>query len=139
MSDKVTQEAKDLANEVGLSVQPDPVANDRPSAHDLVAVDLMKRKEFGLRKYGTLLQAGNGRDSLQDAYEEALDLMVYLRTLIEERTQEKELKEKICKIINEHCPYFTEKEYIEAYRPACGQDMALWQIVEDLREVLKKS
>ena len=31
------------------------------------------------------LQAFNGRDSLKDAYEEALDLCVYLRTAIYEK------------------------------------------------------
>jgi hypothetical protein len=53
--------------------------------HDLVAVDLQERKQFGLRKYGTTLTAGNGRDPFVDAYEEALDLCVYLRQVIEER------------------------------------------------------
>lgn len=33
-------------------------------------------------KYGTHLQAGNGRDHLQDAYEEALDLALYLKAEI---------------------------------------------------------
>lgn len=65
--------------------QPLPIPNDRPSAHDLVAADLAARKAHGLRKYGSLLQAFNGRDSLRDAYEEALDLCVYLRTLLEEQ------------------------------------------------------
>jgi hypothetical protein len=53
--------------------------------HDLVADDLRERKAFGLRKYGTTLTTHNGRDPLVDAYEEALDLCVYLRQAIEER------------------------------------------------------
>lgn len=53
--------------------------------HDLVCEDMQKRKQFGLSKYGTLLQAGNGRDALQDAYDEVLDLAVYLRQAIAER------------------------------------------------------
>jgi hypothetical protein len=40
---------------------------------------------LGVRKYGTPLQAHNGRDGLMDAYQEALDLAVYLRQLIAER------------------------------------------------------
>ncbi|AVP71255.1 hypothetical protein [Prescottella equi] len=71
----------------GLNNLPAPVANDGPSAHDLVSVDLQQRKEFGLGKYGTTLQPGNGRDSLLDAYEEVLDLAVYLRNAIEERNR----------------------------------------------------
>jgi hypothetical protein len=61
-----------------------PVHNDGPSMHDLVAEDMMARKAHGLRKYGTILQAHNGRSALQDAYEEACDLCVYLRQKIEE-------------------------------------------------------
>lgn len=62
-----------------------PAVTDGPSMHDLVVADMLKRKVFGLGKYGTLLQAGNGRDALKDAYEEVLDLAVYLRQAIEER------------------------------------------------------
>lgn len=47
--------------------------------HDLVIKDMEARKGFGLEKYGTILQAHNGRNPLKDAYEEVLDLAVYLR------------------------------------------------------------
>lgn len=62
-----------------------PVKNDQPAIQDLVIQDIEARKLVGLRKYGTLLQAGNGRDALQDAYEEALDLCQYLRQALAER------------------------------------------------------
>jgi hypothetical protein len=52
---------------------------------DLVIEDIEARKKVGLERYGTLLQAHNGRDALMDAYQEALDLAVYLRQAIEER------------------------------------------------------
>jgi hypothetical protein len=58
-----------------------------PSAHDLVIKDMEDRKAFGLQKYGTLLQHDNGRDHLVDAYQEVLDLAVYLRNEIERRKQ----------------------------------------------------
>lgn len=61
-----------------------PTPNDGPSCHDLVIKDLEERKQFGLRKYGSLLQPNNGRSFLQDAYEEALDLCAYLRGKLEE-------------------------------------------------------
>jgi hypothetical protein len=51
----------------------------------LVIGDLEARREFGVKKYGTPLQAFNGRDALMDAYQEALDLVVYIRQVIEER------------------------------------------------------
>lgn len=65
--------------------QPLPLPNDRPAIQDLVIADILKRKELGIRRYGTPLQAGNGRNALLDAYEEALDLAVYLRQALEER------------------------------------------------------
>lgn len=85
MSDRLPSESeKKLAEELGVPYQEPPKSNDNKSAHDLVIEDMAARKQFGLKKYGTLLQPGNGRDALQDAYEEALDLCVYLRTKIEE-------------------------------------------------------
>ena len=39
---------------------------------------------MGIEKYGTVLQPNNGRNALVDAYQEALDLAVYLRQRIEE-------------------------------------------------------
>lgn len=44
-----------------------------------VIADLMARKRLGIERYGVALQAFNGRDMGRDAYEEALDLAVYLR------------------------------------------------------------
>ena len=69
----------------GYGSQSKPIPTDEPSAHDLVIEDVKQRKESGLKKYGTTLQASNGRDHLQDAYEEALDLCVYLRIELERR------------------------------------------------------
>jgi len=65
--------------------QPPPKKRESIPIWDLVIKDMYVRNEFGKKKYGVALQANNGRDSLQDAYEEALDLAVYLRQTIEER------------------------------------------------------
>jgi hypothetical protein len=62
-----------------------PVVNDRPFVQDLVIADIESRKALGIKKYGTLLLSGNGRDLLLDAYEEALDLVIYLRGALDER------------------------------------------------------
>lgn len=40
--------------------------------------DLEARSAFGEAKYGTRLRAWNGRDAAVDAYQEALDLLMYL-------------------------------------------------------------
>lgn len=62
-----------------------PVPNKLEPVWYLVIKDMNKRNEFGRKKYGTPLQPFNGRDVLKDAYEEALDLVVYLRQAIYER------------------------------------------------------
>lgn len=51
----------------------------------LVLADLSGRIAKGRAEYGEPLTTHNGRDALQDAYEEALDLALYLRQAIAER------------------------------------------------------
>lgn len=65
-----------------------PVINDYPTIQPLVVKDIEARMTVGLARYGTLLQPHNGRDMLRDAYDEALDLVVYLRGCIYERDGE---------------------------------------------------
>jgi hypothetical protein len=65
--------------------QPLPVKNGNPSIQDLVIADMEARKAIGLKRYGTLLQAGNGRDFLKDTYEELLDACNYIRGVMYER------------------------------------------------------
>lgn len=65
--------------------EPEPIKNDKPACWDLVMADIEQRDEFGLRKYGTRLQPGNGRDVLMDLYQELLDAVVYCRQAIYER------------------------------------------------------
>lgn len=64
--------------------EPDPVATGGPAIWDLVIADMHERDQSGRAKYGTPLQAGNGRDALVDAYQEALDLAVYMRQAMAE-------------------------------------------------------
>jgi hypothetical protein len=64
--------------------EPQPVGNGTPVT-ELVITDLRARSAYGVKKYGTVLRTNNGRDALMDAYQEALDLVQYLRQAIEER------------------------------------------------------
>lgn len=69
--------------------QPDPTPNGGEPMWDKVIefcagrlpasliADMQARDALGRERYGTPLQAHNGRDALQDAYDEALDLCVY--------------------------------------------------------------
>lgn len=65
--------------------QPSPKKRRGRPIWELVIADMRERDAMGARKYGTRLRAGDGRDSLVDAYQEVLDLAVYLRKAIEER------------------------------------------------------
>lgn len=68
------------------AAQPQPAPKGKGKAIlPLVIADLESRAVMGLKKYGTLLRARNGRDAVMDAYQEALDLVMYLRQAIEER------------------------------------------------------
>ena len=50
--------------------------------------DFKRRAEMGKAQYGTYLETQNGRDALVDAYQEALDLCMYLKQTIMERDAE---------------------------------------------------
>lgn len=98
-----------MSNVADYTKQPKPITQDSPGMHDLAIADISKaldnssipdselpailgviaeleeRREFGLKKYETLLQANNGRNAVRDALDEALDLVVYMRQIIAER------------------------------------------------------
>lgn len=109
-----------VSNEGTISLndpQPDPIKGTGRSIWNLVLDDMQERDKTGLKKYGTRLRANNGRDALVDAYQEALDLVVYLRQAIEEKPAQTASE-----------PFFSRSEL-----------SALWDIVEECRLVLKKS
>lgn len=64
--------------------EPAPTDGEGHAIWDLVIADMRERDAFGREKYGKPLRAGDGRRTLRDAYQEALDLTVYLRRAIYE-------------------------------------------------------
>lgn len=65
-----------------------PTPNQNPAIYDLLIADMQNKDRAGAQKYGTRLQGFNGRNALVDAYQEVLDLAVYLRQKIWEETGE---------------------------------------------------
>ena len=79
--------------------EPAPIRTDEPHIWDLVIediqikaiaglrepiiADMRARDAMGFERYGAHLQASNGRNPLVHAYQEALDLTVYLRQALE--------------------------------------------------------
>lgn len=64
--------------------QPAPTEGDSVVLNHVIQ-DLITKAEDGKLKYGTYLMTNNGRDALIDAYQEALDLCMYLRQALLER------------------------------------------------------
>lgn len=73
--------------------QPQPVENNNSFIADLVIADMKARKELGIKRYAVALQAFNGRDALQDLYEEQLDQIIYTKQwMVEKEGIKKHLK-----------------------------------------------
>jgi len=71
---------------IATVIQRAPKGRGTPITELLIA-DLQERQRMGIAKYGEALMAFNGRDALVDAYQELIDLLVYLRQSMEEIQQ----------------------------------------------------
>ena len=67
----------------------------------MVVKDMLERNEDGAKKYNRYLQTDCPDNMLQHAYEEALDLAVYLKTQIEKQKAQSREALKIEKVNNE--------------------------------------
>ena len=70
------------------------MASDNPTL-DGVVKDLVDRAEVGFKKYGRYLHENEADNMLQHAYEEALDLAMYLKTEINRKQKGRELAEAL--------------------------------------------
>lgn len=73
-----------IQDHANSKAQPAPTPG-RESVTDAVVADLQTRREHGKLKYNTELQTHNGRDAMVDAYQEALDLVLYFKQALMER------------------------------------------------------
>jgi hypothetical protein len=64
--------------------EPMPIGG-KTTVWPLVVEDIKNRNVVGIMKYGTPLKTNNMRDALMDAYQEALDLCMYLKQVLIER------------------------------------------------------
>jgi hypothetical protein len=85
--------------------QPMPVVNDRPAVQDQLIVEIERRKKIGVERYGTLLQPFNGRSAIRDAFEESLDLTIYLRQVLAEQDEVAERTRHIRDLLDPPKPY----------------------------------
>jgi hypothetical protein len=76
----------DKHDDGGLTGQPKPTGDEsQVDDQSLVIEDMQARRDYGLRKYGQTHQPYNGRNTLQDLYEELLDAALYTRSLLRAR------------------------------------------------------
>ncbi len=86
-----------------LNIQEKSHTGIGPSIASLIAQDIQKRSDYGKEKYGEELKAFNDRDSLVDAYQEALDLAAYLKQSLLEAKSKKILND----LANNKCLQYT--------------------------------
>lgn len=101
---------------------PEPAPRDGVgiAVWDLVVKDMRERDRMGARKYGRRLRARDGRDGLVDAYQEALDLAVYLRKRIEEERLACDMLKRLTRVAVPSRP----KTAHAATASACGRSTA---------------
>ena len=87
----------------------------------LVVKDMLERNEDGAKKYNRYLQTDCPDNLLQHAYEEALDLAVYLKTELEKQKQEAEKLIEIEKVNNE-LKRLQQMDRHNCNLPGCGQE-----------------
>jgi hypothetical protein len=64
------------------ATEPQPIPSGKGvDVAELVHSDIEARCEYGVKKYGERLTTRNGRDALADAYQEVLDLAMYLQCI----------------------------------------------------------
>ena len=78
MSAAIAQQAAPTAGQ-GDAVWPLLFDSTALVVPDWLRADMKARHELGLQRYGTALTVWNGRDAVVDAYQEALDLVVYVQ------------------------------------------------------------
>ena len=77
---------EDMSEKISeFDTQNKPTPNESEAIWELVIADMKARDNTGFKKYGTRLQAFNGRNSSLDLYEELLDAVVYMKQQKQEK------------------------------------------------------
>lgn len=110
--------------------EPQPRPNDRPAVWDLVIADMQNRDAAGAAKYGTRLQPFNGRRPLVDAYQEALDLVAYLRQAIEEQPNPRGSVEQPSEG-ERLIPIRRQPTSVDKWEPGTGSKSAIYDLLKE--------
>lgn len=74
----------------------------------LIIDDIEARRQVGIQRYGQGHRPFNGRDTLQDLYEEQLDLLVYLRSI---KRMAEAAREELVEVVEEALARFQVDRY----------------------------
>lgn len=80
-------------------VEPPPKHNDHRPVYESLIEAIHERASFGFEKYGTHLKPHNGRNALNDALQESLDMNFYLMQKVVELEDQLESVKKLCREI----------------------------------------
>lgn len=90
-----------------IKEQPPPISSPEPkeggesgSVWAMVLRDMSERERIGIEKYGLPVLWNNGRDHIVDAYQEALDKIVYLRAEILKRQYVKDALNEVLGLLD---------------------------------------
>jgi hypothetical protein len=102
--------------------QPLPVGGNE-CVQDALIADIQARRDLGIQRYGSALMTHNGRDAVQDALEEAVDLAVYLKQVALETRDRQAALARVAAVRDEwkdHCLHPQAKDLLEALTKALG-------------------
>lgn len=102
--------------------QPLPVGGQQ-SVQDALIADIQARRDIGIKRYGSALMTQNGRDAVQDALEEAVDLAVYLKQVQLETAERREALARVHAVREEwadHCLHPQTRDLLDALTKALG-------------------
>lgn len=103
--------------------QPLPVGGQE-CVQDALIADIRARRDIGIERYGSALMTHNGRDAVQDALEEAVDLAVYLKQVALEVRDYEAALDRVAAVRDEwkdHCLHPQTKDLLDALTTALGE------------------
>jgi len=104
-----------------------------------VICDLLAREQVGIQTYGDTLRTFNGRRALVDAYQEAIDLVQYLKQEIMEREiLERKLQYALIALATIYDMYGQVcEEYVDCTHQSCAASYGAWATADEARRAIR--
>jgi hypothetical protein len=106
----------------------------RECVQDALIAQIEERKQLGIERYGRPLETHNGRDAVQDAVEEAIDLAVYLKQVELEMRDVRAERDQLATTLDEVLRQFVHRTH--PGQPCLQSNHVSADQVDDWRSVL---